>query len=129
LRRNDSFEIKFRCYFVILALVANALYPSYSLLKDSSGPFSGKIPICTEYGIKYVSYDSDNDEPPTRGNNHCKVCLVGKAISEGFVYPAKSKIAKAYDLDSYAHFYFTNKNSGSSTFKSKLSRAPPVSFV
>jgi hypothetical protein len=128
LYRFNQTNIKLIVYLVLVAFILNVLYPSFSITRESSNKSSNKIPICTAYGIKYVSIDTDNNTKPDF-NGHCKLCFVVKSISDGFTNLANYKIADAYECVQIKNVLYIDEYLNSKYITSNKSRAPPFIVI
>lgn len=127
LYNSEKFEVKFRCYFIVLVFLLNAIYPSFSIHSDSTKIQYSTVPICTEYGLKYLPYGSnDNDVPQEK--KHCDICLIVKKISDGFVSTFHSRVVQV-NYNNYFSHYFKIDSFNNSYLNNIFTRAPPVDFI
>jgi|GEM_PF-4784215 len=111
--------------FVAFVFMMNALSPAWvTLMSDGELPGNGLTPICTAYGIKYVSLDGGRpaQKSPIVMMEHCPLCVFeltafGATMSNG-VAIANVDYAKA-------SYVATPRLFSPAKIQGYASRAPP----
>ncbi len=114
--------------FAAFVLLLNALSPAWvTLLGDENSPGNGLTPICTAYGIQYVSLEGgvpvEGESAPMNMMEHCPICTFELTSFGALASDSAAQVELSFVHASYlAESQFLSP----AKIQGYASRAPPV---